>query len=60
MLKAWKTGMGLGVVFLSLARSNGNKAVRIMIVTEACFATGPGKCSISSEGASSCWTCKAT
>jgi hypothetical protein len=52
--------MGLGVVFLSLERQNGNKAVRIMIVTETCFATGPGKCSISSEGACSCWTCKAT
>lgn len=60
VLNAWKTGMGLGVVLRSRARSNGNKAVRIMIVTEACFATDPGKVSMSSLGASSCWTSKRT
>jgi hypothetical protein len=55
-LKARNTGTGAGVVFRSLARLNGNKAVLIMIVTEASFANLPGKCNDSSGDASSCWT----
>ncbi len=43
VLKARKTGWGLGVLFPSLARLNGNKAVLSMRVTEACFAAAlPG------------------
>ena len=53
MLKAWKTGTGLGVLFPSLARLCGNNAVLSMMVTEACFAALPGNCKHSSGGASS-------
>jgi hypothetical protein len=61
MLKAWKTGTGLGVLVPILARACANSAVLSMRVTETCFAAAalPGNCNHSSGGASSCWTCKA-